>query len=59
MFKDNRLPEKKAKSLLELAWITYNDKVLIFLTIVVVVSLALGLYQTLDRSMNQAKRRKG
>jgi Ca2+-transporting ATPase len=25
VFADNRLPEKKSKSLLELAWITYND----------------------------------
>lgn len=46
IFRDNRLPEKKSKSLLELAWITYNDKVLILLTIAAVVSLALGLYQT-------------
>ncbi|KAL2023306.1 hypothetical protein VTK56DRAFT_3044 [Thermocarpiscus australiensis] len=46
IFGDNRLPEKKSKSLLELAWITYNDKVLILLTIAAVVSLALGLYQT-------------
>lgn len=42
----NRLPEKKSKSLLELAWIAYNDKVLILLTIAAIVSLALGLYQT-------------
>lgn len=47
IFKDNRLPEKKQKSLLQLAWITYNDKVLILLTAAAVVSLALGLYQTL------------
>ena len=47
VFRDNRLPEKKAKSLLQLAWIAYNDKVLILLTIAAVVSLALGLYQTL------------
>lgn len=46
VFSDNRLPEKKTKSLLELAWITYNDKVLILLTIAAVISLALGLYQT-------------
>lgn len=46
IFRDNRLPEKKSKSLLELAWITYNDKVLILLTIAAVVSLSLGLYQT-------------
>ncbi|KAK3983866.1 hypothetical protein QBC44DRAFT_337981 [Cladorrhinum sp. PSN332] len=46
VFRDNRLPEKKSKTLLELAWITYNDKVLILLTIAAIVSLALGLYQT-------------
>lgn len=42
----NRLPEKKSKSLLELAWLAYNDKVLILLTVAAIVSLALGLYQT-------------
>ncbi|KAK3376251.1 hypothetical protein B0T24DRAFT_618307 [Lasiosphaeria ovina] len=47
VFRDNRLPEKKSKTLLQLAWITYNDKVLILLTIAAIVSLALGLYQTL------------
>jgi P-type Ca2+ transporter type 2C len=46
IFKDNRLPEKKGKSLLQLMWITYNDKVLILLSIAAVVSLAVGLYQT-------------
>lgn len=46
VFGENRLPEKKSKTLLELAWITYNDKVLILLTIAAIVSLALGLYQT-------------
>ncbi|KAF9785616.1 hypothetical protein IL306_005384 [Fusarium sp. DS 682] len=46
IFRDNRLPEKKSKTLLEIAWTTYNDKVLILLTIAAIVSLALGLYQT-------------
>ncbi|KAI8683991.1 Calcium-transporting ATPase [Fusarium keratoplasticum] len=46
VFRDNRLPEKKTKSLLEIAWTTYNDKVLILLTIAAIISLALGLYQT-------------
>ncbi|KAL9030126.1 MAG: hypothetical protein Q9196_001717 [Gyalolechia fulgens] len=45
IFKDNRLPEKKAKSILQLAWLAYNDKVLILLTAAAVVSLALGIYQ--------------
>lgn len=46
IFKDNRLPEKKAKTFLQLAWIAYNDKVLILLSVAAVVSLALGIYQT-------------
>ncbi|KAI9804281.1 MAG: hypothetical protein M1833_007088 [Piccolia ochrophora] len=46
IFRDNRLPEKRAKNIFELAWIAYNDKVLILLTIAAAVSLALGLYQT-------------
>lgn len=46
VFKDNRLPEKKGKSLLQLIWITYNDKVLILLSIAAAISLAVGLYQT-------------
>ncbi|KAK4190784.1 hypothetical protein QBC35DRAFT_448974 [Podospora australis] len=46
VFKDNRLPEKKGKSLLQLMWITYNDKVLMLLSAAAVVSLAVGLYQT-------------
>jgi Ca2+-transporting ATPase len=55
VFKDNRLPEKKSKSLLELAWITYNDKVLILLTIAAVVSLALGLYQTFGQKHEEGE----
>ncbi|KAL2130649.1 hypothetical protein VTI74DRAFT_6112 [Chaetomium olivicolor] len=46
VFSDNRLPEKKGKSLLQIMWITYNDKVLIILSIAALVSLAVGLYQT-------------
>lgn len=46
VYKDNRLPEKKAKSFLQLAWIAYNDKVLILLTVAAIVSLALGIYQS-------------
>lgn len=46
VFSDNRLPEKKAKSLLQLVWITFNDKILIMLSIAAAVSLAVGLYQT-------------
>ncbi|KAF2813170.1 calcium transporting P-type ATPase-like protein [Mytilinidion resinicola] len=50
VFSDNRLPERKAKNILQLAWIAYNDKVLILLTIAAVISLALGLYETFGQS---------
>ncbi|KAF1992708.1 calcium-translocating P-type ATPase [Amniculicola lignicola CBS 123094] len=46
VFSDNRLPVRKPKNILQLAWIAYNDKVLILLTGAAVISLALGLYQT-------------
>lgn len=42
----NRLPEKKPKSFLQLVWIALQDKVLILLSVVAVISLAIGLYQT-------------
>ena len=47
VFSDNRLPAKKAKTFWELAWLAYNDKVLILLTVAAVVSLALGIYQSI------------
>lgn len=47
IFKDNRLPAKKPKSIFELAWLAYNDKVLILLSVAAVVSLALGIYQSI------------
>ncbi|KAF4542244.1 ATPAse P-type K/Mg/Cd/Cu/Zn/Na/Ca/Na/H-transporter [Lasiodiplodia theobromae] len=50
IFSDNRLPEKKPKSILQLAWMAYNDKVLILLTIAAIISLALGLYETFGQS---------
>lgn len=53
IYKDNRLPEKKAKSFWQLAWIAYNDKVLILLSVAAVVSLALGIYQTLRPSKQE------
>lgn len=46
VYKDNHLPEKKAKSFWQLAWIAYNDKVLILLSVAAVISLALGIYQS-------------
>jgi len=46
VFSDNRLPVRKPKNIFQLAWIAYNDKVLLPLTAAAVISLALGLYQT-------------
>lgn len=54
IYKDNRLPEKKAKSFWQLAWIAYNDKVLILLSVAAVISLALGIYQTLRPPPSEA-----
>lgn len=52
-FRDNRLPEKKTKNILQLAWIAYNDKILILLTFAAIISLAVGLYQTFDKAQHQ------
>ncbi|KAI5476993.1 Ca2+-transporting ATPase [Pseudohyphozyma bogoriensis] len=43
----NRTPTKKTKSLLQLMWMAYQDKVLLILSVAAIVSLALGLYQDL------------
>ena len=55
IFNDNRLPDKKAKSIFELAWIAYNDKVLILLTAAAVISLALGIYQSVKPKDGEAR----
>jgi Ca2+-transporting ATPase len=47
IYGDNKLPERKLKTIWELAWIAYNDKVLILLTIAAIVSLAVGIPQSL------------
>ncbi|GIK02855.1 hypothetical protein Aspvir_006917 [Aspergillus viridinutans] len=51
----NKLPEKKPKSMLELAWIAYNDKVLILLTVAAIISLALGIYQSVTATDGEAR----
>ena len=51
IFSDNRLPERKSKSFFELAWIAYNDKMLILLSVAAVVSLALGIFQSVQAAM--------
>ena len=52
VFKDNRLPVKKGKNIFQLMWITYNDKVLILLSIAAAISLGVGLYQTFGTPHN-------
>ncbi|EPS42898.1 hypothetical protein H072_3178 [Dactylellina haptotyla CBS 200.50] len=48
IYKRNVLPEKKAKSIFLLMWIALQDKVLILLSFAAVISLALGIYQTIQ-----------
>ncbi|KAL2006115.1 hypothetical protein VTN00DRAFT_9769 [Thermoascus crustaceus] len=55
IFGANRLPQKKTKSIWELAWIAYNDKVLILLTVAAVISLALGIYQSVTATDGEAR----
>ncbi|RFU24940.1 hypothetical protein B7463_g11403, partial [Scytalidium lignicola] len=50
VFGTSRLPEKKSKNLLQIMWMTFNDKVLIILTVVAAISLGLGLYQDFGQS---------
>ncbi|KAK9761431.1 plasma membrane calcium, partial [Basidiobolus ranarum] len=45
VFGTNILPEAKAKNILQLIWMAYQDKMLILLTIAALVSLALGIYE--------------
>ncbi|KAH7117304.1 plasma membrane calcium-transporting ATPase 2 [Dactylonectria macrodidyma] len=47
VYKRNILPAKKATPLWRLMWNAYNDQVLILLTVAAIISLALGLYETL------------
>ncbi|KAG7284597.1 hypothetical protein NEMBOFW57_010975 [Staphylotrichum longicolle] len=46
VFAEHHLPERKSKSFLQLAWIAFQDRVLILLSVAAAISLALGLYQT-------------
>jgi Ca2+-transporting ATPase len=46
VFKDNYIPTKKPKNIFQIMWASYNDKILILLTVAAIISLAIGLYQT-------------
>lgn len=47
IFGDNTLPQHRSRTIFDLAWIAYNDKVLILLTVCAVIALALGIYQAI------------
>ncbi|KAL2190273.1 calcium-translocating P-type ATPase [Thermothelomyces heterothallicus CBS 203.75] len=55
VFGENRLPERKSKSFLELAWVALQDRMLILLCVAAVVSLALGLYRTFHGHRSDAE----
>ncbi|KAJ5384499.1 hypothetical protein N7517_002410 [Penicillium concentricum] len=48
VFSQNKLPARKSTGFLRLFWIAYNDKIIILLTIAAVVSLSLGIYETVS-----------
>ncbi|CAL5867567.1 uncharacterized protein PFLUO_LOCUS1786 [Penicillium psychrofluorescens] len=48
IFKQNRLPARKSTGFFKLFWMAYNDKIIILLTIAAIVSLSLGIYETID-----------
>ncbi|KAL0933980.1 p-type calcium ATPase [Colletotrichum truncatum] len=50
IFGENRLPKRKQKSFLRLAWIAFNDKLMFLLTLSATISLALGIYESIDAS---------
>ncbi|KLT44250.1 calcium-translocating P-type ATPase [Cutaneotrichosporon oleaginosum] len=47
VYGQNDLPNRPSKTLLQLMWIAFKDKVIILLSVVAVISLALGLYNDL------------
>lgn len=48
VFGHNKLPARKSTGFFKLFWIAYNDKIIILLTIAAIVSLSLGIYETID-----------
>ncbi|KAF5867308.1 plasma membrane calcium [Aspergillus alliaceus] len=48
IFSQNRLPARKSTGFLKLLWLAYNDKIIILLTIAAIVSLSLGIYETVS-----------
>ncbi|KAJ9484974.1 hypothetical protein VN97_g8394 [Penicillium thymicola] len=48
VFSRNKLPARKSTGFLKLFWAAYNDKIIILLTVAAVISLSLGIYQTVS-----------
>lgn len=48
VFSQNKLPARKSTGFFKLLWAAYNDKIIILLTIAAVISLSLGIYETVD-----------
>ncbi|KAJ6118387.1 hypothetical protein N7471_013854 [Penicillium samsonianum] len=48
IFSENKLPARKSVGVFKLFWIAYNDKIIILLTIAAVISLSLGIYESVD-----------
>lgn len=55
IFGANSLPRRKQKSFFKLMWIAFNDKLIILLTISATISLAIGIYQTVDPSIEASR----
>ncbi|KAF4451517.1 putative calcium P-type ATPase [Fusarium austroafricanum] len=55
VFGNNRLPQIAQKSFFRLLWIAFNDKLIILLTISATISLAIGIYQSVDKSIGASR----
>ncbi|KAE9567132.1 Calcium-transporting ATPase 2 [Colletotrichum fructicola] len=55
IFGENRLPKRKQKSFMRLAWIAFNDKLMFLLTLSATISLALGIYESVDAAESENK----
>lgn len=48
VFGINRLPETKSKSIFQLMWMAFQDKILIFLTVAAIFSFGVGLWESIE-----------
>ncbi|KAI5288740.1 plasma membrane calcium, partial [Ascosphaera aggregata] len=48
VFDCNKLPERKTVGFFKLLWDSYNDKIIILLTIAAIISLSLGIYEAVS-----------